>query len=212
MFNLQEFAKEVHQNAVEHGWWEGRRSAAEIRSLIHSEWSEALEEARAGRPMVWHRCDAAETKGIICEEDANCPCKKDGFESDCPVFNPKPEGIAVELIDGVIRILDYMEYMGDFDHECQPEDETTVDECMKNAREYCGHVLQKPIPDMDIGHVVDALHLFVASARKGREWAMTRAIGLVFAWLWHQGLNPETICMQKHRYNKTRPYKHGKKF
>lgn len=46
-----EFAKEVHQNAVDHGWYEAERSVAEIFALIHSEWSEALEEYRAGRPM-----------------------------------------------------------------------------------------------------------------------------------------------------------------
>ena len=47
---INEFVQEVHQNAVAHGWWETERDPAEIIALIHSEWSEALENtAQAGR-------------------------------------------------------------------------------------------------------------------------------------------------------------------
>ena len=34
---INEFAAEVHKNAVEHGWWEGERTFPEIVALIHSE-------------------------------------------------------------------------------------------------------------------------------------------------------------------------------
>lgn len=49
---INEFMQEVHQNAVDHGFWEEERPIEEIISLIHSEWSETLEEYRADRPMV----------------------------------------------------------------------------------------------------------------------------------------------------------------
>ena len=43
----------IHQNAVDHGWWEGDRSFWEIYSLFHSELSEALEEYRNGEPVIY---------------------------------------------------------------------------------------------------------------------------------------------------------------
>lgn len=103
--NMNEWAHEIHKNAVNHGWWENDRELPEILMLIVSELSEALEEYRAGRPMVWHE-------------------------------ERKPEGIAVEVIDALIRILDW-----------------------------CGK----------------------------------------------EGIDVEALVNEKHEYNKTRPYKHGKR-
>lgn len=45
---INEFAAEVHKNAVDHGWWEGERTFPEIVALIHSEVSEALENTATG--------------------------------------------------------------------------------------------------------------------------------------------------------------------
>ena len=105
MINLNEFAKEVHNNAVEHGWWEDDRGFGEVIALCHSELSEALEEYRDDQGFLYYNGE-------------------------------KPEGIAVELADCIIRILDY-----------------------------CG------MHDVDI----------------------------------------EEILLDKHEYNKSRPYKHGGK-
>lgn len=103
--NINEFAKEVHQNAVEHGWWDEPRTFGEIIALCHSELSEALEEYRAGRPMIWYQCLSTD-QVAPCEKE-KCP---DWLNGMCEIdeTEKKPEGIAVELCDCIIRILDYM--------------------------------------------------------------------------------------------------------
>ncbi|MCI8332628.1 MAG: hypothetical protein HFE78_07370 [Clostridiales bacterium] len=105
MINLNEFAEEVHENAVAHGWWEEERGFGEVIALCHSELSEALEEYRNDQGFLYYNGE-------------------------------KPEGIAVELADCIIRILDW-----------------------------CGK----------------------------------------------EGVDIEAILQRKHKYNKTRPYRHGGK-
>ena len=102
--NLTEFAKEVHQNAVDHGWWEKEVSFGEVVALCHSEISEALEQYRQGMPLVYNICikNGLPCIGAECVhfDDFTLSCSKQQ-ETD------KPEGVAVELADCILRILDY---------------------------------------------------------------------------------------------------------
>lgn len=99
---LNEWAAEIHENAVAHGWWDEERSFGDIVALCHSELSEALEEYRKRRPMVY--CEGIETNAA-CSDTGENACS--GTECLACFNGRKPEGVAVEVLDCVIRILDW---------------------------------------------------------------------------------------------------------
>lgn len=76
--SLNEIAAEVHQYAVDHGFWpEEGRNFGEMIALATSELSEALEAHRSGFDNAYE-------------------------------IDGKPEGVAIELIDCLIRVLDML--------------------------------------------------------------------------------------------------------
>lgn len=135
--NINKWAEEIHKNAVEHGWWDEPRSFGEVVALCHSELSEALEADRAGEPLAWRESKCSIAEYVECDYLCGGMCKA-GKAYDCVYCTDgKPEGVAVEMIDCMIRILDW-----------------------------CGA----------------------------------------------EGVNVDALLALKHEYNKSRPYKHGKKY
>ena len=207
MIDLNEFAKEVHANAVAHGWYDGgERTEAEIFANIHSEWSEAFDAYAHGLPWYYHKCTDVATPGVICESAEDCYVRKIGKSPDmCFIKDMKPEGIAVELIDGVIRILDYAGYLmkkGFFPNPCRPIGYKQKEEDTVRSKDFCYNIC--------------ALHDFTTYTMEDHEnGKYDRGLGLmifyVFTMVNTAGLDPEKIMLEKHEYNKTRPYRHGGK-
>ena len=209
--NLNKFAKEVHQNAVDHGFWEDERDITETIALIHSEFSEALEEYRANRPMIWFECKEIEhSTPKVCAPKDEYDYLVFDQKGTCPHRGKKPEGIAVELIDGCIRILDLFGKNG---RVCSS---STIAELINRIRANNPKLNEDtPLPTL-----VCALHSLTARAGD-RCYAVTNkdaalapleaALGLVFFWTSENGVDPEALMVQKHEFNKSRPYKHGKK-
>ncbi len=80
---LNELGKEVHDWAIEQGFYDKERNFGETMMLITTEVAEAFEEYRDGRAYDLNRWE-----------------------------NGKVEGIPSELADVIIRVLDTMTYYG----------------------------------------------------------------------------------------------------
>lgn len=93
---LNELAKEIHENAVNHGW--GKTDFPTTAAMCHCEISEAVTEWQNNRLPEWHECMVWGMPCISphCSIECGNPCAQ---------RSPKPEGIAVEMADCLIRIL-----------------------------------------------------------------------------------------------------------
>ena len=213
MMKLNKFAQAVHENAVKHGWWDEERTFGEIIALCHSELSEALEEYRAKRPMLYYPCNA----GGVCVDDAegdNVSCGSrvtdpEHQEAACKARSKKPEGIAVELADCIIRVLDYMGKEG-----------FNVDALLREAPKAVMCDVPVRVYAASLGDRIARWHLLLSLAyacwcnSAGTHAAALRmalCICEIVEWAEEAGVDMEMVLDTKHEYNKTRPYRHGGK-
>lgn len=203
---IKEFAESVHQVAVDHGWHEGGKEThfLEYIAMIHCELSEALQEMRADKPLVWYdiydkgddcggggRCGVVVNEGICPGRSGKCKC------------HHKPEGVAVEMADAVLRILDFLVEMKMGYWQWESFDEMIAD---------------VPPDDLDVSFPVLIAKLHEATARAAAGgylnfFLLEPVMAYACAWIQKQGLDCEALLMEKNEYNKTREYRHGgKKF
>ncbi len=205
---LNDMIPGIHQNAVDHGWWEGNRSFWEIYSLFHSELSEALEEYRNGEPVIYCNqrggdwCPNCYGDACAIVPDMSCvECFAQREESG-KVPN-KPEGVIVELADVVIRILDYLGSEGRF--------LKVIDEELTSKE------------DEDFGDRIAVLHCALSVAWLQRKTdgeaagdydeltLLSAVVKEIAAYTALHGHELPVIVAIKHAFNVTRSYKHGGK-
>lgn len=204
--NYSEFAKEIHVNAVEHGWWQEERSFGEIVALCHSELSEALEEYRAGRPNAYVvRANRDEYDHIDFYDMIK-------HETDISKWTAKekPEGIAVELADVIIRCFDWF---GRYNMDAT--------DLLNEAKGGERWMRDFPIYQVEgFGDLIAELHIALslayrcwcnASGINAAALRMAVCCNLIFDWAKDNGVDMDELLTIKHAYNKTRPYKHGGK-
>ncbi|MDQ3259420.1 MAG: hypothetical protein M3Q00_01320 [Pseudomonadota bacterium] len=178
---INELAQGIHANARAHGWWEDSRSNRATRALITSEHAEALEAFRDGEPNVWFSLGG----GRVAVRDAAT-----AFDLACA--EEKPLGVGIELVDGLIRALDWISGNGFRFSDAEIE-------IMKQPRDVPPDVVTFP-------EQIDWLTQVLYSEGIWRGYVMA-----VLAVAKANDIDVWECIRIKHAYNVTRPYKHGGK-
>lgn len=95
MENLKELSKKIYEANKEKGFWDKERNFGEVIALCHCELSEAFEEYRKKENLP--------NGGMYYYSDKNGNL----FEKNDETNSLKPEGMASEMIDVIIRVLDW---------------------------------------------------------------------------------------------------------
>lgn len=196
-----DLARLVHGNAVAHGWYEREPTKAAVCANIHAELSEAWEEYRNKHPMIWYACGIDEA-GTVCIENA--------CQIDCPSKGDKPEGIAVELADVAIRMLDIVAHWH-LDIDAAMAISSNLDDLWDRD------LLAADSPVEVFPAMIARLHDLVSMAHREKlpecvALYFARAIYLMDDFVQKHTLQTlEAVIRLKHAYNVKRPYRHGGK-
>lgn len=205
--DIRKWQEAVHGVAREHGWWPtvGHGDEEEIDidhvseleklALIHSEFSEALEEYRDGKPLLYNI------------EVLNADTGKYRYEyhaGHTPML--KPEGIGVEIADAAIRTMDLAgALLADLDSRIRAH----IDQDMVLAYNIGAQGLPEDICKLHaiVSHAMTTLINEETSFDRGlaRIW-----IGIEIFCEIHK-IDLEAMIALKHKYNSSRPYRHGGK-
>lgn len=191
MSKLIKYAQECKEISAAHGFWEDgpSRNRAEMVMLMVSELSECLEAFRKGH--TWRSINASGRIGHYMNQKAGDDWIK-SFKENCK------DTVEDELADVVIRVLDYIkgwnvpyckriyrkESTGNFGNDLLRITHYLIQAYHSDLEG------SNPLPGKDWGYVLSAIEAFC-------DW---------------QGIDIEQHVRWKMDYNKSRPYKHDKKF
>ncbi len=201
--DLKALQKEAHPIAKDHGWWDEERSFGDLIALVHSELSEALEAYRE-----WG------LKSVISATAPNDRTYRyfDINLSQAKVpddWTTKPDGVASELADVVIRVADMAEWYG-----------------VENLQEWLDSLRESDLSGITtFGEWITCCHLLASKAMEqlhedandpehGIKMAFGRLGSLVILiqrMAAHYGIDLDAAIEAKMEYNRTRSYRHGGK-
>ena len=184
---LPELQREAHAIALSKGWWDEERTFGDLIALVHSELSEALEAYRENPTMGTSLHNPPEAGGSTVVGSR---------------FLVKPEGVASELADVVIRVADMAEWYG------------------RDLSDWEGAKISHPIVEPTFGDWISLIHgnlslafAFLCTELEGRTWtdALKGVLRLVSDMAVHYGIDLDAAIEAKMEYNRTREYRHGGK-
>ena len=192
--DLKALQREAHAIAKDHGWWDEERSFGDLIALVHSELSEALEAYREHGLKDWRSHTYS-----------------DGFVDEHPQ-GEKPEGVASEFADVVIRVADMAEWLKVDLAQALEEDEDRGE--AKQA--YLEHRMSGNLDSF--GEWIAAIHEDMADAgyhqrSRGDNLGshLVSVIWMVQEMAAHYGIDLDAAIEAKLEYNRTRSYRHGGK-
>ena len=190
--NLTELQKEAHAIAKEQGWWIEERTFGDCIALEHGELSEVLEAYRWGGLNTWESYpDGKRYQWVPGPYDPNAKWQL--------VTPAKPEGIASELADVVIRVADMAERYGVRLKTIDSDD-------------------LMPPPLATFGDWITYAHHWVDCVAENHRagyltWkdSMSSVVCVVQRMAAHYGIDLDAAIEAKMEYSKTRLYRHGGK-
>ena len=178
MHDLNMLAAEIHSAAVEKGFWAVEEAEEKHIAKMHGELSEALQEDRCGRPLLY----------------------VDDIEVSCAITDPaqfdgrKPEGVAAELADFVMMLLDWAKAR-----------DVVIDDYIKEPMSLASESLPYFVKTMHEGIVLVSIE-YVKKPEQHYAY-MARCVEM---WLRKRGVDLWEVIRLKMEYNKSRPALHGR--
>lgn len=192
MIDLNKLAYELHSDAVARGFWDVDDALDKHFAKMHSELSEAMQEERCERPMLY-------------VDDIEVPS---GRITDINAFDDrKPEGIAAELADFVMMALDLWAQI-----------EIDLNGVFLEEREMLRSDSYMQFKNMGVYKLALICHSMLGKIRKLEGTAATTLSAMAICtfgielWLEQRGVNLWDVVQLKMAYNKNRPKLHGRKY